>query len=243
MDNKFTRTEFLSNVCYALTAILIKTQFGEFKSTENGFEIRKKIEGFNVDKLDLDIEHSILDAELVKAINDVLEVSSNNNYSAIKNTIKNSLFNLLKLNKRITASSYVNYFDSLSEALMVIYNRNQDEEKSLSKVKLNFSKIPDYKFDGREFGFDNIINSSVIDNLNVYYTETATILSKEQKDDKKLVSIIGEMFGNFEKQFSSYKNKESFLLFEALDFYLKYIAKNDNDQKLYTKKEIVNLLK
>ena len=243
MGNIFTRTEFLSNVCYAFVAILIKTQFGVFKSNDNKFEIRKKIEEFKVDKLDIDIEHAILDTELAKAINDVLEVSSQNNNDTIKSTIKNGLFYLLKLNKQITVSSYINYFDNLSEALMLIYKRNQDEEKSPSKVKLNLNKVPKHEFDGREFSFDNIINSSVIDNLNVYYTETATILTKEQKDDEKLVSIIGEIFGNFEKQFSNCKSKESFLLFEALDFYLKYIAQNDNSQKLYTKKEIVDLLK
>ena len=111
MNNKFTKIEFLSNVCYALTTILIKVQYGELKANDNRFEISKQIDLFEVDKLDIDIQHSILDSELTKSINDILNVNFNNNYDFIKRTIKNSLFYLLKLNKQIRVNSYVDYFD------------------------------------------------------------------------------------------------------------------------------------
>lgn len=233
--------DFSSNVCYALTALLLKIQYRDSYRVDRSFRIADKIIPFRFREIDYELNNKILDSELEAEINSVLEKVKSTK-TVLKKCIKQSMLNIIKINSRINiTTSLNNLIDGVIEKLMEILDFERQKSIAFSKVNVDMSKLPRVEIDSSVYHLDNIINSSVVDNLNTYYQYTVQLLTKEQSDEAKIVPIIAQMTGNYENAFSKHQPDELFLSSQAISHYLDISIDLDN-VSLYAENEIGKML-
>ncbi len=234
--------DFRSNACYTLTALLLKIQFGDSYKIDTRFKIAKYLMPLKFTVIDYEIDYKILDSELEKEINNVFS-SIDFPKKKLRECLKKSMLNIIEINKGIVISPNMNnLIDNVVSQLINFLDADNQEKIIASKnIKINISKLPKYKYDESLYHVDNIIESSVIDNLNSYYRYTAELLNKEQKDEEKFIPIIAQIIGNYENAFSINENDDLFLLCQAISYYLDISMKICN-LKIYSFVEIEKMI-